>query len=372
MDMNAMRGRIVQGCRAERSAVVMMFVGLMAMTGVAQPWAIGARGHFGFLWPHRPSSWILVEGHSSAAELFMERRFSGNKAWHRDYPGASYGFGAWYTRLSDTERTGRVVRVMPFLHIPFVHREHQDLGVRLGWGVGHVERPYHRQRNTKQIAIGSHLNTAIQMMVAYRRRFGSVECSGGVGVDHLSNGSFALPNLGLNLLSANMSLAYVLAAPKPLPALPDTVVPVRPRREQSLVAAGFWSETGRPESGRHSVFTAIGQVQWRTSRTGALSAGVDLFNKGALRTDHPSLVARSRSALTQVGAHGGYALLFGPSEVFIQMGAYVHTPVRDHAAVFHRLGCRHRIGRHWMAHLALKSHFAVADHWEFGLGYRWS
>ncbi len=341
-------------------------------TGVAQPWAVGLRGHYGFLWPHRPSSWILVEDHCTAPEVFVERRLPGDRSWQRHYLRPTCGLGVLYTGLANPGRIGAVWRVLPYLHLPFTRGTRGDLGMRLGWGIGLVSKPYDRRENTKQIAIGSRINTAIQLMLAYRYRTGRTEFSAGVGIDHWSNGSFALPNLGLNLLSASLGVAQALGPVRTMVQAPDTLPLERPRREESAVGAMFWSETGRPGSGRHSVYSLIGQVQWRLTRKSAVAVGVDVFNKGALRTDHPELASEGRLALTQAGLHAGYALLLGRGEVFVQMGAYVHTPVADQAAVFHRLGCRYRAGRHLLLHMALKSHYAVADHWEFGVGYRWS
>jgi len=367
-----MRLRIPLVFRPDRRSALAAVLLLCALAGEAQPWAIGLRGHFGFLWPHRPSSWILVEDHCTAPELFLERRLPGERPWQRHYRGPSYGFGLMYTGLANPDRIGAAVRVLPYLHLPFTRGPRGDLGMRLGWGLGLVTRPYDRRENSKQIAIGSRVNTAIQLMLAYRHRFGRTELSAGFGIDHWSNGSFALPNLGLNLLSASLGVAQALGPVTPYVHVPDTLPLERPSRELSVVGALFWSETGRPESGRHSVYSLIGQVQWRLTRKSAVAVGVDVFNKGALRTDHPELADDGRAALTQAGLHAGYALLFGRGELFLQMGAYVYTPVPDQAAVFHRLGCRYRIGRHLLAHMALKSHYAVADHWEFGLGYRWS
>lgn len=367
-----MRLRIPSVFRPERLLLVVALAGSSTGRAASPPWAIGLRGHVGFLWPHRPSSWILVEDHCVAPELFLERRLPGNRPWQCHYRAPSFGVGVLYTGLANPERIGAALRVLPYLHLPFTRGTRGDLGMRLGWGMGLVTRPYDRQENPKQIAIGSRINTAIQLMLAYRHRFGRTELSAGFGIDHWSNGSFALPNLGLNLLSVSLGVAQALGPVAPHVHVPDTVPLERPRREQSVVGAMFWSETGRPESGQFSVYSVIGQVQWRITRKSAVAAGVDVFNKGALRTDHPELEAKGRAALTQAGVHAGYALLFGRGELFMQMGAYVYTPVPEQAAVFHRLGCRYRIARHLLAHMALKSHYAVADHWEFGFGYRWS
>ncbi|MBV6406411.1 MAG: acyloxyacyl hydrolase [Flavobacteriales bacterium] len=359
-------------CRRERWWALVAVLPLLLQVAVAQSWSVGLRGHYGFLWPHRPSSWVLVEGHAVATELFAERRLPGDRPWQRHYRAPSFGVGLLYTGLANPGRIGATARVLPYLQLPFVRGRHGDLGMRLGWGLGYVTHPYDRRGNFKQIAIGSRLNTAIQLMVAYNHWFGRTGLSAGFGIDHWSNGSFALPNLGLNLLSASLGVVRSLGPVTPYVHVPDTAALERPRREQSVVGAMFWSETGRPESGRHSVYSLIGQVQWRLSRKSAVAVGADVFNKGALRTDHPELEDRGRAALTQAGLHAGYALLFGRGELFLQMGAYVYTPVPDEASVFHRLGGRYRIARHLVAHLALKSHYAVADHWEFGIGYRWS
>ncbi|HQW86537.1 MAG TPA: hypothetical protein PLH93_05085, partial [Flavobacteriales bacterium] len=67
--------------RPDRRSALAAVLLLCALAGEAQPWAIGLRGHFGFLWPHRPSSWILVEDHCTAPELFLERRLPGERPW---------------------------------------------------------------------------------------------------------------------------------------------------------------------------------------------------------------------------------------------------------------------------------------------------
>ncbi|MFZ1332020.1 MAG: acyloxyacyl hydrolase [Flavobacteriales bacterium] len=343
----------------------------MTATCADGPWQIGARVHYGFLWPHRPSSWILVQGHSVATEVFMERQLLGDRAWHHHYRGPSCGVGFMYAGMADPDRIGAVVRLLPYLNLPLVKGERGSFGMQLGWGLGYVSNPFERRDNSKQIAIGSTLNTAIQIMAQYKLQLGRTSLCTGLGIDHWSNGSVALPNLGLNLLSASVGMAYSLGEPEPYEHVMDTTQLDRPRRTYSVVGAFAMSETGRPESGQYSVYSVIGQVQWRLSKKSAISGGVDLFNKGALGTLYPELKEVSRMAYTQAGVHGGYALLFGRGELMLQMGYYVYTPKPEAEKFYHRLGCRYTIGKHLVAHVGLKSHYAVADHWEFGFGYKW-
>jgi hypothetical protein len=352
---------------------IAFFALLVPVLGSAnEPWCLGARVHRGFLWPHRPASWVLVEGHATGFELFAEHELHGEQGWQRDYRGPAYGFAFLWADMDNPRRIGGVCRLVPYLHLPMVRGERTALGMRLGWGLGHVARPYDRLANNKQIAIGTRINTAIQIMLEGRHRIGRTQLSVGLSIDHWSNGSFKLPNLGLNLLSLNAGASYALGQVTPYTVPKDSTVHLpSPRRETTLAGAFGVNETGRPLSGQHSVAVVIGQVQWRVSPKSSVAVGVDLFNKGSLVALRPELAGRSRPELTQLGLHGGYALGFGRAELMLQMGTYVHTPAPDESAVFHRLGMRYRVARHWIAHLALKSHFGVADHWEFGFGYRW-
>ena len=358
----------------ERAMVTTIAVALVQVLASAQqPCSIGARAHYGFLWPHRPSSWILVEGHAPAIELFAERKVSGAQHWHHDYAIPTYGLGVLYTGMANPDRIGAAVRVVPYLFLPFVQDDRHAFGLRVGWGVGYIAKPFERAENTKQIAIGSRINTAIQLMPEYRFRHHRVTLHAGIGIDHWSNGSVQLPNLGLNYLSVNAGMSYALEPPVEGSTLRPRSDEREPHlREWNIVGAFAVNETARPLSGQYGVVSLSGQRQWQVSSKSHLMAGVDLFNKGTLATVHPEMKERDRIEYTQLGVHGGYALGFGNGELFMNMGAYVYTPVEDEAPFFHRVGVRYRTGKHLIWNLSLKSHYAVADHWEFGVGYRWN
>jgi hypothetical protein len=349
---------------------------LLLMSGhrlaAQEPWSVGMRGQYGFIWPHRPSNWVQVEGHTWSAEIFADRALSGMAAWHHDYPGLRYGIGVQYTDMANPQLIGTTVRVLPHAYVPFVQGGHGALGLRGGWGLGWVEKPFDRRDNAKQIALGSHLNLAIHLMLEYRHTWGRHALGAGISLDHLSNGSYRQPNLGVNLLNVNLAYSYALGTAPPIVGVADTTaMALNKGREQLVVGSFAISETEQPHTGQYTVYSLSGHVRWRRTRKSSFGAGVDLFNKGALRTLDTGLGDGGRAALTQAGLHGGWTLHFGQGEFLFQMGAYVHTPVPDAAAVYHRIGLRLRSGRHLLWNLSLKSHYAVADHLEFGVGYAW-
>jgi hypothetical protein len=354
-----------------RSFVVLVLWSLAFTAEAQRPWTMGAGFGYGFLWPHRPSAWILVEGHAPSVEVFAERSVTGARAWHHDYLMPVYGFSVLYTTMANERSIGSSVRVVPYLYLPFFRGTRSSFGMRVGWGIGYVEEAYDRIDNNKQIAIGSRLNTAIHIMPQYRMAMDRWTFTGSIGIDHWSNGSYQLPNLGLNYLTANVGVGYAITQVETGSAV--ALIPEEPEklREYSLIGAFGINETGRPLSGKYSVFSLSGQVQWRVSKKSRVNAGFDIFNKGALVEDDPELQGSARVELTQAALHGGYALALGRGELFFHMGAYLYSPVPEDTPVFHRTGMRYRTGKHLIWNISLKSHYAAADHFEIGLGYRW-
>ncbi len=352
--------------------VVLPLLILSAAACAQQPWSIGARGHYGFLWAHRPASWILVEGHAGATELFVERQVEGDRAWHRSYGMPRYGVLAVHTRMANPERIGDAINLMPYLTFPLAQGERLSFGLRVGWGVGYIAKPFDRLENTRQIAIGSRINGALQLMPELRYDAGRLGLHFGLSLDHWSNGSARQPNLGLNFLSLALGASYALGHAPPQRTVPETRGFERERREFCVVGAFGMSESGRPLNGQYSVYVLSADASWRVGGKGALCAGFDAFNKGDLPTVLPGLEGRSRAELTQAGAHIGGSLLMGRGELLFHFGGYLFSPEPDDAPVYQRTGMRYRLGKHLLASVCLKTHFATADHWEFGIGYRWN
>lgn len=364
----------------DRRTCASILPGLMALVVLSSsfsshagtPVSLGMRAHYGFLWGHRSNSWILVERHSAAWELFAERSVKGDRPWHTDYLLPIYGLALLYSDLGSPGRIGAAVRVLPYMHLPLKRNERMSVGLRAGWGLGFVSRPFDRLENGKQIAIGSQVNTAIQLMAEYRRLMGRWTLSAGLGLDHWSNGAYRLPNLGLNYVSTSFGVGYSLGRRDAEPEQASSGARSPEHPEWRIIAAAGINEAGAPYSGQRSVFVLQGTRGWSISRRSVLSVGADVLNKGTLAIVQPQLADRGRAGLTQLGVHGGYALLFGRGELFMQMGAYVHTPAPELRPLYQRIGMRYRSGRRLLWNISLKSHSAVADHWEIGVGYRWN
>src|SRR5690606_23157941 len=157
-------------------------------------------------------------------------------SWERFYNGPGYGFGVMYSGMANPDVIGGGLRFIPYLHLPFVRGDRSCFGMRLGWGVGYIFKPFHRTENFKQITTGTRINTAIQLMFEYRIDRQRFRLSTGLSIDHWSNGAVKLPNLGSNLISLNLGLGYRINDRSEKVAIDTSAFTKRPR-EQSVVAA---------------------------------------------------------------------------------------------------------------------------------------
>ena len=337
----------------------------------APSWRLGLRGSWGWLSPHHASMWYLVESHALMGELFYERPFSGKLGWHHDYARPSWGVGLLLTDAGSPTHLGTVSRMLSYLDLPLVRGARTSFNARIGWGLGWVQDPYDRRDNHRQLAIGSRVNAAVILALELQRTIGRDILSVGASLDHQSNGSLQVPNLGINLVTVNISWRHGFSEMRTFAIPTDTSRMASHGWTTQVMTAWGYQEVEPFGSGKHSVFILSGSMYRRTTPKSSFGAGVDLFNKASLTIRDPELADRSRSALTQLGAHIGYVLHFGDLSILIDQGVYLVSPIDEQTALYQRIGIRQLFCRRFFANLSLKTHFGAADHFELGLGYQW-
>ncbi|MCB0409779.1 MAG: acyloxyacyl hydrolase, partial [Flavobacteriales bacterium] len=72
----------------------------------------------------------------------------------------------------------------------------------------------------------------------------------------------------------------------------------------------------------------------------------------------------------RLGINGTYGLSMGKLDLLFQVGGYAYTAYEDNGYIYSKLGSRYYLTDKLFVNLALKTHFAVADFIEYGVGYR--
>ena len=112
-----------------------------------------------------------------------------------------------YPNAPQTNSFGNVYMLTHSLMINILGKEKNHFYLIPGWGIAYDTKTYYD--DLYNIYIGSHLNYAIRVEGMYTRKLSEkLTFINGVKYMHYSNGSFILPNRGINSLTYKLGLAY--------------------------------------------------------------------------------------------------------------------------------------------------------------------
>lgn len=330
---------------------------------------IGIRPQYGFLIAHRPSMVHLLQQHIPSVEVYAERPLT-RKDWHKNFHYPSHGLSFYMGNLANPSLIGYGYALIHYVNMHFIRKEHFEWNIRLGTGLGYISKPFDRNLNNKNNSIGSHLNgiMSTQTQILFKRK--KMDLGGGISMLHYSNGSFKMPNLGINMPSVFLTAQYKFGDHSHPLHYPETAFQ-RSFYTSVLFSAGT-RELGQPGGDRYSCFSLEGFSTWQFSRKSGLLFGMDLLSNGALRTAYHTEFGSyyPRKDFTQLGIMAGFELSMDELKISLQMGAYAISKYKGDGPMYHRLAIRYFFPNNLIAQIALKTHFAKADYLEAGIGYR--
>jgi len=332
-------------------------------------YSLGVKGlyHYGFIMPHKTFVSKLVTGHTHITEVSFYKMTNGNKSWQQVYKHPKIGISFMSLNLANKENLGASYGIFPFIEFPINTSKIKWL-VRAGYGIGYIENAFDRKENYKNLAIGSNLNALIYFNSQLEKRISKrVLTSFGLSLTHFSNGSYARPNLGINILSLNVGVSYSFGTQKDLVLDEDYE---RDRKWNKYIVTNVGLKEIAPIGGpKYMVSSTSFNMLKVTSNKSSFGFGADLFYNPTL----PILIARDSISTTnfdsfRLGLTAIYALDIGKMSYQFQMGFYPYTKYKDRGYLYHRLVSRYELSDKLFINLGLKTHFAVADFIELGIG----
>jgi hypothetical protein len=231
-----------------------------------------------WFWRHSPRLTIAPDARLLAGgEVGIRWQTLGRHDWQVAHRFPALGVSLLGIDLG-ADKHGSAVVWLPHLSIAVVRRAAWSLNFRVGTGVARVTRPYDSFGYTRANALGSRWNNCTQFRLG-----GQVQVSphwrleAGGGLTHLSNGSYELPNFGLNLPGA---YAMVIFSPKSLVFKDfdwrDISKKTTTRRLGGLVAGG-WSPTEYLvlDGPKYAVWSVTAAATWRWHRFNRMALGAD-------------------------------------------------------------------------------------------------
>lgn len=341
---------------------------------------IEGKVYYGFLYAQHLEL-ERFNAHFPAFEINLQQHTYGKHKWERNFDYPIIGMALLYSPVGNSPEIGQAFALMPFINFPLVRHKGFMLGFRFALGAGYLTNRFDRISNYKNLAIGSHLNAAVNLQFEARYRFNSwLTASAGVCLQHFSNGSLKLPNYGLNAPMVNLGLAF-----KPLrenryitdhnypPTEPYSAI-VTHGIEFYLGAALGYKNMEQVLGQNYLVYHLYENTFYQVSRKSKWGIGFDAsYDPSQIRI--LELEGDSVSSNWQVvrpGVNIAYELMLSRLGFILNLGYYLGGKEKSNGPLYEKLSFQYDFSKNFFANVMLKVHFGRADYIGWGVGYKFS
>jgi len=331
--------------------------------------AFSANYSYGFIIAHRQTIVPLQKDHVKGLEISISKPTTGKKTWQRAYNFPSVGLKYFYFDLGNPEQLGFAQALVPYFDFRFGKNKNLQFNFQYGWGVGYIEKKFDVKTNYKNIAIGSHWNSTISFsMDAKVKVLRQTFLNTGISLTHFSNGSAVVPNLGINIAAVKAGVIQYFGTGKPLNR--DSLPAFHPGYRNSLYIAGGFKQTYPVEGPGYYVMIFSASRLRQFTRKSAIGLALDVhYDKSIIaRLENDSVNTDGFIDGTRAGVSATYELIFTDLSMLVQMGGYFYNSYKSDGNMYHRLGWRYCFYKNYFACFNLKSHWAKADFFEWGVG----
>lgn len=317
---------------------------------------------------HRSTMDNLAKNPFWGNELRLGFQTDGSVYWHENYNYPIFGLGLFTSNFFN-DVVGKPKAGFLFMELPFRRRPKSYLSTCWSVGATFNINEYDSVTNPDNIAIGTDVNVYIDFSLLYKYKITDrLELGAGTKLQHFSNGAYAYPNLGLNLVSATLSLAYsfgnTIESYKTNAIEPNfknyEVVP--------LFACGWRSKGKSHNHIRYFNSTTSVSVHKRMNAKRTLGVGIDQFYQGYLIDSYEDKDAVKKQDLMSYAAFLASDMVVNRFRLAVNLGFYLHKPVDFGLPIYERVALRFYVTEWLFGNMSIKAHGAKAEFLEWGIG----
>ena len=337
-------------------------------------YTVSVRGQVGFLLSHRENMSHLVRGHIAGVEINVDRQTSGTQSWQNTFNRPFVGVGLLRVSLGNPEQLGMATALFGYMDFPLVKKEKFIFHYKWGGGIGYVSKPFDRVENYKNTAIGSTFNAYVSVLFETRYRIAKrMWLTSGLGFNHWSNSSVAVPNLGINVPTFTLGMQAYFGDLSL--KLEKQEVEELPREFEFILFGAAGVREIHPADGRlFGVVHGFASIARRVDNKRKVGIGMDVFYDASNLEEHNRDTANALldngSEFVKVGVHLSHELVFGRFSAVVHMGVYLRNNFEVDGPIYHRMSYRYYVSDRFFIDAGFKSHWAVAEHLEMGVGYK--
>lgn len=345
-----------------------------AQQGDKNDFYLRADYNFGFILQHHNNMGQLVNGFIKGFELNYIKPSTGKYLWQFENNFPERGFGFTYFNLDNPKALGNLYAAFCFYEIPLNARPKAfRLHMRLAPGLAYTPVYFDPITNHKNNVVSSPISAYINFKWYYRwditPRF---RWEGGLNFSHASNGRAIVPNLGINMVTLNSGFTYkFLSKEKTLVTSIDSSSRRVAKNEVLLWTAIGFNQVdvkGKEYVAQNYSATYYHNIRNTHKLGGGLEVCYNPANLHILQSDSVKLSSNLQNL--QAGLKIAYCYNAGRMSFPVEMGYMFYSKYTDDGLFFHRIGMRYYFKNNVVAIVTLKTHWAVANYFEFGVGYR--
>jgi len=332
--------------------------------------------YYGFILPHHDFIAYFIEEHVKGYQVNIGIHTNSEKKWQQDYNYPNIGIGFYHSGLGNDKIFGQVNAIFAYTERFFLKPGKKfNIGNRIAYGISYINKKYDIDRNNFDMAIGSHLNVYINYSLEGTWRITPLlTFKFGAGLIHTSNGSFCLPNKGLNLVTSFAGLQYSFHSITRIQPL----VPIDQEdegKDQFIITLGAGhKQIEITHTDKTSPIALSAEYGRKIVRNGWLGSSINFYYDPSIQKK----IEWAGDSAThwdnlRISLNLAYELRMGKLGYIIQPGIYLKNKYTVSGIINNRLGLRYYFNQHLVAGVTIKAHwFAIADFVEFGIGYRWN
>lgn len=313
-----------------------------------------------------------LAAHTWAAELVFSEKTCGKEAWHCVYGMPRVGFSIFYLDLGKPDITGKVIAVLPHFQKSLISSRKTEISFRLATGLGYFTKVFDTKTNFKNKAISSRLNAAIQPSFLITHKLsGNIEANAGIGITHFSNGSYSLPNNGINVPNIFIGLNYlILQEPHKGPLYLEPAPPQKRTYFYTYAAAGT-KQAGNFGERRFVPFNVSTCLGRQVSNKSKIGAGLEAYYDRSLMNFqyNPDIKSFPLDSVLRAGIKIEHELVIGKLGFVTNAGMYFFDNYKKDGAFYQHIGLKYNFLKNAFGGIFLKTHFANADYIEWVLGF---
>ncbi|HLZ16089.1 MAG TPA: acyloxyacyl hydrolase [Cyclobacteriaceae bacterium] len=333
--------------------------------------SLGARIHYGSFMANKPKLQYVQDSHTMLAELDILARTYGRHSWEQPSNYPQIGLAFLYGQSGASRYIGHLAAILPFMNFSLYKTGGFSTDLRLAVGPAWVEKIFDHVNNYQNMVIGSHLNACLNILFSSRIRIlPRTDLDLGISFTHISNGSFKLPNMGLNIPALSAGIRYDLHSDQV--KIRRSFPPVKKKINYYFYASIAGKQSLPLGSARYLVNIFNLEALRDFSRTGRIGGGINMTLDRAQSVEVPysPVFAFDRSKSQWQGSvYLAYEYVIGNLSLPLQVGYYLYNnyPVNS---IYQNIGIKYRFASHWTAAFALKAHMGNGDFIQWGIGYK--